>query len=446
MIINSKVLTAITGAAVLAAGTLCGGGLCAGTAYAQAQEPAEETQAADSQAAEQEAAQTEVTAEAGTDAQTETELQTGQEALYLGVENYGAPETCAENKETFRYRFSVAGEERVFSVENGERNEEGEPDYPIQNLLKEGYSYLVTTDGDTVTAVQEIPQEDPGFEPAVSGTPGERTLSNFLRTALMPAGTTLYIYGGGWDWQDAGSSVQSRTLGVSADWVRFFRQQDADFTYKEKDGLEQNADPAHSYYPYGAYNEYYYAGLDCSGYLGWVLYNTFETENGREGYVGSASGFSRKMSEYGWGEWSHTVQIPDGTMETAMKPGDIMSMNGHVWISLGTCSDGSIVILHSTPSFSRTGQPGGGVQIGAIGNDESCEAYVLADRYMSQLCPEWYERYPVSLKDPQTYFTFDKENAGQFSWDTTAGSNGVSDPDGLQQMAPEEVLQVLTGI
>ena len=46
-----------------------------------------------------------------------------------------------------------------------------------------------------------------------------------------------------------------------------------------------------------------------------------------------------------------------------MCPGDIMSMNNHVWISLGTCDDGSIVIAHSTRSDSYAGYPGGGVQM-----------------------------------------------------------------------------------
>ena len=64
-----------------------------------------------------------------------------------------------------------------------------------------------------------------------------------------------------------GSGLQTRTIGVSPDWVRFFEANGADYTYKEKDGDENQADPENSYYPYGGYNEYYYAGLDCSGYL-----------------------------------------------------------------------------------------------------------------------------------------------------------------------------------
>lgn len=366
-----------------------------------------------------------------------------QEAIYLGVENYGAKETNKEHKADFRYRFQIGADEVVLTVDNGIKNEDGEYDYLIQNRLKENYSYRITREEDTVTAVEEIGQDTPDFVPVVAGTPGEKTLENFLKTAMMPVGTTLYVYGGGWDWQDEGSAIQTRELGVSTDWVRFFQEQDENFTYKSKDGDEAKADPANSYYPYGGYNEYYYAGLDCSGYLGWVIYNTFEEENGQKGYVGGSTGFAQKLADYGWGTWTQSVSIPDGSQKTIMKPGDIMSMNGHVWISLGTCSDNSVVIAHSTPSSSRTGQPGGGVQIGAIGTDKTCEAYCLADRYMSTYFPKWYKRYEVSLKDPKTYFKIEGQKAGRFTWNITGQGEGLADPAGMQNMQPEEVLKLL---
>ncbi|MDO5702612.1 MAG: hypothetical protein Q4G47_04590 [Lachnospiraceae bacterium] len=364
-------------------------------------------------------------------------------AVYLGVENYGAEETNKDNKENFRYRFETDGKEAVYSIMNGTKDEKGNFDYPIQNVLKEGYEYTITVEDGVVTHAEEIAEEEIPYEPLVSGEAGVKTLQNFLKTALAPVGTTLYIYGGGWDWQDVGSSIQARTLGVSSDWVEFFESQDEDYTFKEVDGDEKKADPANSYYPYGAYNEYYYAGLDCSGYLGWVLYNTFETENGGDGYVGGSTGFAKRLSERGWGEWTQDLGEKNGSDCYDMKPGDIMSIHGHVWISLGTCDDGSVVIAHSTPSKSWTGQPGGGVQISAIGKDESCEAYALADEYMSECYPLWYERYGTTLCDPNVYFTFEGENAGRFTWNITGENGGLEDAEAVQGMKPAEVLEIL---
>jgi hypothetical protein len=367
----------------------------------------------------------------------------GLEAVYLGVKDYGKEKTNRENRENFLYRFGAGTEEIVLRIDSGTKDAEGNCDYPIQNLLKEGYRYFVTIEDGTAASVREIEETLPKYRPQVQGTEGERTVTNFLKTALMPVGTTLYIYGGGWDWQDIGSAVQARSFGVSPDWVRFFESQDENFTYREKDGDAAKADPEHSYYPYGGYNEYYYAGLDCAGFVGWALYNTLETKEGEAGYVSDAAGMAKKLSECGLGEWTQDIKAPDGKNGYEMKPGDVMSINGHVWISLGTCDDGSVVIVHSTPANSRTGQPGGGVEISAIGTTEKCEAYILADHYMSEYYPKWYERYPVKLAEPEVYFTFEGENAGRFTWNTENTTDGITDPERVSEKSPENVLKML---
>ena len=362
-------------------------------------------------------------------AAAQTKKEKRMNAIYLGVENYGAPETNRENMDHFRFLFSLGGQEGVFLLDNGVRNEEGGYDYPLQNRLKVNYPYQITLKGDTVISCEAIERSEPRFTPVISGTPGERTLLNLLKTALMPVGTTLYIYGGGWDWQDTGSAIQARTLGVSPDWVRFFEDHDENYTYK-------SPDPAASFYPYGKYNEYYYAGLDCSGYVGWVIYNTFETKNEEPGYVGSASGFAGRLAAKGWGTFSHRIG-------PSLKPGDIVSMSGHVWICLGPCPDGSFVIAHSTPSPGRTGQPGGGVQISALGWSKDCEAYRLASKYMTTYYPKWAGRYEPVLKDPGTYLNSDKECTGRFSWYTDTDGSPLTDPEGIQNKTAAEVLAFL---
>lgn len=365
------------------------------------------------------------------------------EAEYLGVYDYGEENVNKDNVDKFLYRFKIDGKQRLFLIDSGEADEDGSYSYPVQNRLKEGYKYNITIDNRTVTAAEEITDETDTYMPPVQGTAGERTLENFLKTALMPVGTTLYIYGGGWDWQDEGSAISTRTIGVSPDWVRFFSENDENYTYSQVDGDASKTDPKNSYYPHGGYNEYYYAGLDCSGYLGWVLYNTFETESGNDGWVGGSTGFAKRLAARELGEWTQDIMMPDGINGYEMKPGDIMSINGHVWISLGTCDDGSVVLVHSTPSKSRTQQPGGGVQISAIGYSYDCEAYRLADRYMSEYYPEWYNRYQTFLCSPAVYFTFTGENAGRFTWYTESAENGITDPDGLQEKSPSEVLEIL---
>ncbi len=362
-------------------------------------------------------------------------------ALYLGVYKYGEPETRKENIAQFQYRFLLDGEETLLSIQ-GEQGSENP--YPIQNLLKEGFFYSLIIEDGVVLGARELPMEVPPYSAPVAGIPGEKTLGNFLKTAMEPMGTTLYVYGGGWDWQDEGAGMQAKSIGISKDWIRFFGDRDASYTYRDKDGKPENKNPKISYYPYGKYNQYYYAGLDCSSYIGWVLYNCIRTDNKGEGLVSSATGLAKKLAAMGLGTWTQDVKAPDGSEEYQMKPGDIMSINRHVWISLGTCSDNSVVIAHSFPSISRLGQPGGGVQLSAIGISKSCQAYELAEYYMSTYYPKWYERYPVALREPGVYFTFSGEEAGRFRWNPVA-ENGFSDAKQIQEMTPQEVLEFLYG-
>ena len=429
-------------------------------------------------------------------------------AVFLGVKDYGQSQTNKDNAESFRYRFSIDGVEKIFAIDNSELDSSGHPAYPVQNTLKEGYSFKIYVKDDTILRAIELTSDSsvtanpastdspdssasqtpgssttqaPGgsaYHAPVTATPGERTVLNFLKTALLPVGTALYVFGGGWDWQDTGSATQARTIGVSPDWVKFFNEHNENYTFREVDGDKEKADPTTSYYPYGGYNEYYYAGLDCSGFVGWTIYNTFETENGRPGYVGYATKMAKRFSqENGWGTYTQNLtpaamhapaQNPSAispvSSDYTLLPGDIVSIKGHVWISFGTCADGSILIVHSTNGNSRTGQPGCGVTLGAIGTSQSCEAYVLADTYMSRYYPEWYRRYSVPLSSPDKYLTIEGDDAGLFSWNTSvpassdsttasdsttvSGStaiSGLTDDANIRNLTPAEILKLCYG-
>ena len=419
--------------------------------------------------------------------------------VYLGVKDYGTVE--ADSKPDFVHRFYTNGEEVQYTIASSDNK------YAVQNKLQEGYVYDLSTQGSVVTDanlaaakaegkiesatassvtvggktydianVYEITNNTAGkatvtaktaadltagatvkvygdtafltfvaedYTAPVSGTPGERTLKNYLQTAMNPVGTALYVYGGSWDWQDVNSSNQALTIGLPQSWIDFFQQQDANYTYKN------SADPAHSYYPHNSWNQYYYAGVDCSAYIGWTVYNVMHTESTTndlsDGYVMSAVKMAKTFAEKGWGTWTRDIK--------SFKPGDIFSMSGHVWTVLGVCDDGSIVFLHSTPSDSKAGQGGGGVQLSALNpnsdDDKNCEAYKLVTKYMTKYYPEWSDRYDAVLRSYDSYATpatgteYKETWSGNFSWNLD--SSGLTDPDGYADMSAAEILADLFG-
>ena len=419
--------------------------------------------------------------------------------VYLGVKDYGTVE--ADSKPDFVHRFYTNGEEVQYTIASSDNK------YAVQNKLQEGYVYDLSTQGSVVTDanlaaakaegkiesatassvtvggktydianVYEITNNTAGkatvtaktaadltagatvkvygdtafltfvaedYTAPVSGTPGERTLKNYLQTAMNPVGTALYVYGGSWDWQDVNSSNQALTIGLPQSWIDFFQQQDANYTYKN------SADPAHSYYPHNSWNQYYYAGVDCSAYIGWTVYNVMHTESTTndlsDGYVMSAVKMAKTFADKGWGTWTRDIK--------SFKPGDIFSMSGHVWTVLGVCDDGSIVFLHSTPSDSKAGQGGGGVQLSALNpnsdNDKNCEAYKLVTKYMTKYYPEWSDRYDAVLRSYDSYATpatgteYKETWSGNFSWNLD--SSGLTDPDGYADMSAAEILADLFG-
>lgn len=287
------------------------------------------------------------------------------------------------------------------------------------------------------------------YTPPIRNTPGKKTLKNVLATALQPAGTALYIYGGTWDWQDEGSQAstgtscpQATTIGVPQTWIDFFQAQDGYFTYKNSN------DYTKSYYPHKSYNEYYYAGPDCSGYMSWVIYNVANTISGLPGYVHSATKEAKLYADKGFGSFTK-VESANALKISDFKPGDIYSMSGHIWMCVGTCEDGSMVILHSTPSASYQGEGGGGVQLSAIAPQdgtpgEECQAYALAQKYMTEHFPKWSERYPAVYKNWSSYITYSSNpntSVGKFSW--AIDGSYLTDPDSYATMTAAEILDNL---
>ena len=232
--------------------------------------------------------------------------------------------------------------------------------------------------------------------------PERYSIARLLQIAKAPLGQTMYVWGGGWNEEDTGAGADACTIGVSPRWAEFAAQQDASYDYD--DTRYQIHD-----------------GLDCSGYMGWLVYNLLETEDGRQGYVTKATDMASDLAKRGFGEYTPAEEVTD------WKAGDIMSMKGHVWMALGMCEDGSVVLLHASP-------PGVMLSGTRLSDGSVSQAELLANEYMSTYYPNWYERYPITVRDYE-YLT----KSSRMRWSEEV----LSDEQGLRGMSAEEVLQWL---
>ena len=214
----------------------------------------------------------------------------------------------------------------------------------------------------------------------------------------------MYVWGGGWNEEDTGAGIEAVTLGVSPQWAIFAAQQGSG--YDMDDTRYQIHD-----------------GLDCSGYVGWAVYNVLETENGRPGYVMASTKMAQTYADMGLGTY-----IPASEM-TVWQAGDIMSMKGHVWIVVGQCDDGSVLFLHASPPgvmFSGT----------KLADGSESDATALAERIMREYYPDWYARFPESARS-YSYLT----DSSAMRWYEEV----LSDYEGLRGMTAEEVVGEIFG-
>ena len=162
-------------------------------------------------------------------------------------------------------------------------------------------------------------------------------------------------------------------------------------------------------------------GLDCSGFVGWTVYNTVNTKSGNQSFTMQSGSEAVSLANRGFGTLTAAGSIKK------YHPGDIMYINGHIWICMGQCKDGSVVILHSSPN---------GVQINGSqtpsGNGDSI-ASRLAKKYMKKYFPGW-------KFDVVTHYYYGKYN--QFQW-TYGKKKLMDDPDGWRDKTGGQILKLL---
>lgn len=264
---------------------------------------------------------------------------------------------------------------------------------------------------------------------------GTRTVKNFLLTSLAPNGQVLWVTGGGWDYDDTSADNYATTTGLIKEWLEFFDSEDADYNCDETE-------------PVDGKNVYHEKGLDCVGHVGWAIYNTLYSKDlGDEGFVYAPDQLVESLEEYC--DFESADDLAGKTSEEiakSLRPGDFAIMPGrHMYIVIGTCSDDSLLVVHSAMCTSVTGANGGGIQLSAIskGGTNDCEAYRLAQKYMSKY-PEWTSRYNVVAKDIAIYTNFynyktEPESNGVFHWKNSA----LSDPEEYYNQSAEQIIKDL---
>lgn len=232
------------------------------------------------------------------------------------------------------------------------------------------------------------------------------TVKRFISQALLPVGQTMYVYGGGWNEQDTFAGTQARSIGIAPQWYNFFRTQSSDYNFKNF--LHCSS-----------------LGLDCTGYIGWAIYNLFNEENGKDGYVFESRILGHKLSTMGLGSVTPSKNV------TNHRCGDIFfsPRHRHAYISLGQCSDKSVLLLHSSPP---------GVMLSGTPAQSSCSpsiAQKYACFFMKKHHPEWFLKFPCSDRGIQYLHDYDRFRFYKVI---------LPDPEGICAYSPQTILSKLS--
>lgn len=221
-----------------------------------------------------------------------------------------------------------------------------------------------------------------------------------MYTATEPIGKCLYVYGGGWNEEDTAAGIEAMSYGISPAWAEFYNKNSSLYNYKTT--------------RYQIHN-----GLDCTGYVGWCMYQLFGDKYSDIGYVFASEKMADEYKRLFGAEITPRGKINKFTC------GDIMTKAGHVYLVLGSCPDGSVVFMHASPpcvSLCGTYTPDG---------RKSSMAVALAEEYMKKYFPECYSKYPNCSRNTSYLTDYSRVSLPE---------NILADPDGYRNMEAGEIL------
>lgn len=231
------------------------------------------------------------------------------------------------------------------------------------------------------------------------------TLKLFIQKALIPVGHTMYVYGGGWNEEDTLAGIEATSIGEASAWRKFFATQGTHYNFRNFMHCSS-------------------LGLDCTGYIGWAIYNLFNTQNNLDGYVFESRVLGYRLEEMGLGSVTEAQNV------TNHRCGDIFfsPVHRHAYIALGEFCDKSVALLHSSPPgvmLSGTPSPYG---------IKSSLAQKCAKRFMQKKHPEWTVKFPCCDRG-MDYL----QGYHRFRFFKVV----VSDPEGICTYTPQEILSYI---
>lgn len=232
------------------------------------------------------------------------------------------------------------------------------------------------------------------------------TIKKLIKTAFIPLGHTMYVYGGGWNEEDTFASIQARTIGESTAWHKFFLTQSSNYNFKK-------------------FLHCSTLGLDCTGYIGWVIYNLLNTQDNLSGYVFKAKELGYRLEELGLGS------VSEASPSLNHLCGDIFfsPKHCHAYISLGECDDKSVLLLHSSPpGVMLSGTP-------APYSSARSQAQKCARRFLQINYPEWYAKFPQTDRGRDYLCDYHR-----FRFYKVV----VPDPDELSSCSATHILSIIT--
>ena len=278
---------------------------------------------------------------------------------------------------------------------------------------------------------------------------GAPTIKNLMIRGINQIGKVMYIWGGGRNTPPGANLRIIDTLGEPSRWVEFASEIDSKiksekYNYnfknfcivsKDKKGNE-NLEVS---------SKHIDKGLDCSGFMAWLLMNTLSSKNLQyDTFVVRAKDMAKLFADRGLGNF-----IDFGKIEKVY-PGDIISMkqgyddNGkledesHVYLSLGQFDDGSIILVDMSPPTIRIRGTRDKKNSKDANGKLTSQAIQTATEYMQNYFPDTYSLFPDCTCSADSY-----NLDSLMHWDTISQNRKISDPEGYQKLTPTAVLKDL---